>query len=297
MIPRRGQFARGGVNATIHTVFSGNRVTSMSIFLALKLIAVGFMLVMFIRRPSLVWAVGLLTVTTAVLLDAFLGTFGREELAGELGFFYPAINGALFGGAAVWIWGVLQRVIREGLAAPAPAAQPKAVNPKPAATASLAEADTAAFDRQMLTDAIRTRLGRADVLDLMFDLAIHENEVLIPGQTTSEFITALLDTAEQRGQTPALALAVERILTPPPPEHLPRLEKLSTDSPPTVLRQYLLAHFNLDALQQLALDLDVDWENLGGDSKKEKARSLLQYLYRRNRIHDLIDRLQQQAAI
>jgi hypothetical protein len=204
----------------------------MSIFLALKLIAVGFMLVMFIRRPSLVWAVGLLTVTTAVLLDAFLGTFGREELAGELGFFYPAINGALFGGAAVWIWGVLQRVIREGLAAPAPAAQPKAVNPKPAATASPAEADTAAFDRQMLTDAIRTRLGRADVLDLMFDLAIHENEVLIPGQTTSEFITALLDTAEQRGQTPALALAVERILTPPPPEHLPRREKLTADSPP-----------------------------------------------------------------
>lgn len=268
----------------------------MSIFLALKLLAVAFMLLMFIRRPSLVWAVGLLTVTTAVLLDAFLGTFGREELAGALGFFYPAINGALFGGAAVWIWGVLQRIIREGAAGPLPDMQTQAANPRPAPKGPPTEAGATAFDRQMLTDTIRTRLGRTDVLDLMFDLAIHENEVMVPGQTTAELITALLDTAEQRGQMPTMALAVERILTPPPPEHLPRLEKLAADSPPTVLRQYLLAHFNRDALQQLALDLDVDWEDLGGDRKSEKARSLLQYLYRRNRVQELIDRLQQQAA-
>jgi hypothetical protein len=98
-----------------------------------------------------------------------------------------------------------------------------------------------------------------------------------------------MDVAIQNGQTSALSLAVERILTPLPPDHLPRLGKISPDSPPTILRQYLLAHYALFELEKMAVDLDIDWEQLDAGAKREKTRSLLQYLYRRNRITDLLN--------
>ena len=93
-----------------------------------------------------------------------------------------------------------------------------------------------------------------------------------------------------------MALAVERILTPIPAENLPRLKKLRADSPQPVLRYYLVANYSLDELEQMASDLDLDWEVLGGDNKKTKVRNLLLYLYRRNRVQDLIDLLQAEPA-
>ena len=49
----------------------------MSVVLIFKILIILIFLVMFMRRPSLAWGVGLLTVTTAVLLDTVLGTFDR----------------------------------------------------------------------------------------------------------------------------------------------------------------------------------------------------------------------------
>ena len=48
------------------------------ILVILKLLVVLFFLIMFIRRPRVAWGIGLLTVTTAVLLDTLLGTFNRR---------------------------------------------------------------------------------------------------------------------------------------------------------------------------------------------------------------------------
>jgi hypothetical protein len=62
-------------------------------FTDLKLLIVLIFLVKFLRRPSVVWGIGLLTVTTAVLLDTLLGTFDRDALLGELGFFFYIIAG------------------------------------------------------------------------------------------------------------------------------------------------------------------------------------------------------------
>ena len=79
----------------------------MSWLLLLKLAIIIIFLIMFLRRPSVTWGIGLLTVTSAVFLDALLGTFNGEALRAELGFFYFVIAGTLFGGAAVWLWGTL----------------------------------------------------------------------------------------------------------------------------------------------------------------------------------------------
>ncbi len=268
----------------------------MTLLLILKLIVVLIFLFFFWRRPSLTWGVGLLTVASAVLLDTFIGSFGGDALREELGFFYFVFSGALFGGAAIWLWGVLRPFF---FTSPAPS--PQIVVASPAAKVAAAEAPAApvpdtpsgdAFDRKMLYEQIHTRFGRSDILNLMFDLGIAENEVMTVDQNMKQVIHNIMRLAEERGQMAALALAVERILTPPPAAHLPRLEKLSVASPPTILRQFLQANYTLSDLSQMAQKLNIDWEDIGGSSKPERVREFLLYLYRRNRIDELLDLMQ-----
>ena len=271
----------------------------MTLFLILKLFIVAFFLVMFLRKLNLAWGIGLLCVTTAVLLDTFLGVFNRDQMLANLGFFFYVIAGGLFGGTAVSLWCILrpQTVITmTATKAPTTATTNSTISPQPPPPTSI-EANGTAYDRQMLYDEIRSRFGREDILDLIFDLGINESEVMTVDQDLQQLIIKTMDWTEQQGQTAVLTLAVERILTPLPPDHLPRLEKITADSPPTVLRQYLLAHYTLAQLQQMADRLGLDWEQLGNGSKKEKTRSLLLYLIRRNRLHELVDLMKNLAAI
>jgi len=300
----------------------------------LKLLVVLAFLIRFIRRPSVVWGIGLLTVTTAVLLDTLLGTFNREQLLADLGFFFYVIAGLLLAGSATWFWGVARQWL-PGQPAPVAAADTPAAAPPPSGPVTSnavpavltppssvppgalivpqtnVKVDTtsaalppphadgfaeAGFDRQMLHDQVRRRFGPDDLRDLMFDLDVNELDVITPGQTTDELIVSVLDAADRQGQAPAVALAVERILTPPPPEHMPRLEKLNDLTPRTVLRHFVLAHYSVEELQELAAATGVDWEQLDGGNKKEKVRSLLLYLYRRNRIDDLLRAMREAEA-
>jgi hypothetical protein len=278
----------------------------MLIVLILKFVVVAAFLFMFWRRPSLNWGVGLLTVTSAVLLDTFLGTFNRDDMLTQFGFFFYIIAGLLIGGTAYWLFSLFQPI--HSLVAPqgqieaktAVPTHPNPTAPQPATNALHfspgTDATGTAFDRQMIYEEIRDRLGRDDMLDLLFDLGIRDNEVMNLQQDMQHLIINLMQLTEQRGQTGQLALAVERILTPPAPEAMPRLEKISLESPPTILRHYLLAHYDLEKLQKTAVTLGVDWEQLNMSSKKSKVRDLLHYLYRRNRIDELVDLMQANAS-
>jgi hypothetical protein len=143
----------------------------------------------------------------------------------------------------------------------------------------------------MLYEEVRERFSPDDVRDLMFDLDVNEMDVTTVGQSMDDLIVRVMDAADLSGQASTVALAVERILTPPPPQNLPRLEKLTADSPRTVIRHYLLAHYSVEQLQQIAGDLGVDWEQLEEGDKKSKVRGLLLYLYRRNRVDDLLSEM------
>jgi len=266
----------------------------MIVILIIEVLVVIVFLIMFLRRPSLTWGVGLLSVTTAVLLDSFLSTFNRAQMLDELGFFFYVIAGGLVGGMAVWMWGVLKPVRGETAVSLLPAPTP----PMPAGTLTAVSTpppplevtfdDGTAFDRQMLYEEIRTRFGHEDVLDLMFDLSINENDVATLDQNVNQLIVNIMDTAQRNGQTSALTLAVERILTPILPDLLPRPEKIDVTSPPTILRYYLLANYSLTGLREISAQLGIDWEQIAGDNKKAKVRNFLLYLYRRNRIDELI---------
>lgn len=276
-----------------------------TLFLILKLAVVLFFLVMFLRGNRLVWGIGLLTVTTALLLDTFLDTFSREEIAEEFGFFFYFLAGLILAGAALWLWGLLRPYIaasdqssdggsgRFSVARFRPAAEtPSSPSPARPAASTL----STAYDRPMLYEQIHLRFGPEDVLDLIFDLNMNENDLLAYGRPAHEIIDDIMDMAEVRGQEAELALAVERILTPIPKENLPRLEKLSPDSPHTVLRYVLLARYSQAEIAKVANELDVDLENISEPNKQAQVRNLLLYLYRRNRIDELVDVLQAPLA-
>jgi hypothetical protein len=53
------------------------------------------------------------------------------------------------------------------------------------------------------------------------------------------------------------------------------------------LRDILVAYFNDNELRDLCFDLGIDYENLGGDAKSGKARELVDYCRRYDRLPDL----------
>ncbi|MCA9944606.1 MAG: hypothetical protein KC449_14050, partial [Anaerolineales bacterium] len=57
------------------------------------------------------------------------------------------------------------------------------------------------------------------------------------------------------------------------------------------VQELLLAEFNLEGLQQLCFDLDVDYENLPGETKAAKTRELVQFMGRRGRLDELESKL------
>lgn len=263
------------------------------LFLVAKVLIVVFFLIMFLRSDKLVWGIGLLTVTSAILLDTLMATFGREGMLELLGFFFYVIAGALFAGAVIWVF----TLVRPHLRAVEPSPPVKVTSyalQSSVNVRNVSQDETAgtAVDRQMLFDQMRYNLGPDDILDLIYDLGWPENDIITFKQDTNQLIVRIIDLAEERGQTGSLALAVERILTPIPADNLPRLERLNADSPRPVLRYYLVANYSTAELEQMAIDLGIDWEIIGGDNKKTKVRSLLLHLYRRNRIQDLIDLMQ-----
>lgn len=60
-----------------------------------------------------------------------------------------------------------------------------------------------------------------------------------------------------------------------------------------VLRQILDKHFNESELHNLTFELGVDYEALSGFTKQDKARELITYLERRDRVPELIQACQQ----
>ena len=62
-----------------------------------------------------------------------------------------------------------------------------------------------------------------------------------------------------------------------------------TNQPYTVtLHKLLTTHFNLSELNQLAFALDIEWEELAGETRSDKTRSLVMNLARNGSLAHLI---------
>lgn len=262
----------------------------MDFYFVVKLLIVIAFLAMFLRGSKVVWGIGLLTVSSAFLLDTLLGTFGRQELQERLGFFFYVLYGALFGGSAVWLFGVLRPYLTGESTISAEDDTPRrdgGIRPR-----KTHERGKANSKRQELFAKIHSRLGPDDIRDLAFDLELNENDLIAPQREMTKSIHRIIYLAEKEEGMEALSLAIERILTPVRPENLPRREKLNVHSPPTILRHYLLAHFSQRELAQVMDELGIDREQLQQQNKKQTVRELLLYLQRRDRLGELIPILQ-----
>ncbi len=60
------------------------------------------------------------------------------------------------------------------------------------------------------------------------------------------------------------------------------------------LREILIQYFSLGELQTLYFDLGIDYEALVGNTKAEKARELIEYLERRDRLSELLKLIHQE---
>ncbi len=58
------------------------------------------------------------------------------------------------------------------------------------------------------------------------------------------------------------------------------------------LRKKIVSNYNLEEIRTLCADIGVDYDNLGGEGKEAKARELVAYLKRRNKLDDLVRYIQ-----
>ena len=263
-------------------------------FLIAKIVTVAFFLIMFLRSNKVVWGVGLLTVTSAILLDTFLGTFGREEMIQQLGFFFYILAGALFAGATFWLWGVLRPLVKSK---PQEHMQGDSSEPDSYAPVEIVSSVEPAEDKlveveyPVLFESIRDKLSSDQVGDLSFDMGYFAELETTSSQDNDELLLLTVERAAKEDRTEELELAIERVETPLPPEHLPRLEKIQPNSPPTVLRQYMVATYSSSELEQFSTDLGFHWASLQGETLNAQARGLLLFAENSSRKSDLIDLL------
>lgn len=254
----------------------------------IRLTLVLIFLILFLMRGTRAWAIGLVTVSIMVLLDSLRS----RGLLLDLDFLGYVLGGLLAAGAFIWFTEILRTGDRFQSAARTSATVPVEQISGLRVAGKRTSAESSGFDRQLLFEQIRDNLGSDDVLDLIFDLNLKENEIVSPGQTMPSVIMRVLDEAEASNQMTQLALSVERILTPMPKDHLPRVERLSAETPPHLLRQYLIQSYTVSDLAMLSSRLGIDWQDMGSDERKSRIRRLLLHLQRRGRTNELVLRLQ-----
>lgn len=266
------------------------------VFLIAKVVTVILFLVMFLRSSRVIWGIGLLTVTTAILLDAFLGTFGREDMLEQFGFFFYVLAGGLFAGATLWLWGVLRPYLHRKSEGNKPTDYkivPASV--EPAKQNSSPDVDTQTAE-PVVFEIIRDELSREDLMDLAYDLELLEG---LPDGTVGSSDSMIQVIIEQTGgeeQLEQLTLAVQRIREPLPVDHLPRIDNIQLDSPPTILRQYMSASCSNSDLKSIASDMSIEWENVSGESVRTSVRNLLMAVDQAGRKEELIDQLRQLSS-
>ena len=63
------------------------------------------------------------------------------------------------------------------------------------------------------------------------------------------------------------------------------------------LRKRIVTNYNLEEIRTLCSDIGVDYDDLGGEGKEAKARELVAYLKRRNKLDDLLRFLQNDRGV
>jgi len=118
--------------------------------------------------------------------------------------------------------------------------------------------------------ALAHRIGISTAAD-MDTIAAELLEVVKPEETVSSYGDPLLTT--QNSMTKQAAM--------------PELSKASSLNDPHRLHDALTQYFSKGELADLAWDINIDYEEIPGDTKSAKARELIAYSQRRGRLDEL----------
>lgn len=147
------------------------------------------------------------------------------------------------------------------------------------------------IDAQQKT--IRFLTGRVDELEVARAREYAETEILRQEtenlrQEVDELrrgVTSLTRQIEAADMTPAWRLPVK--------ESGPVKDGKPAGVDAVALQQFIAEFFNLEDMRDLAMRLGVDFEDVAGETKEAKARSLVSYMKRRKRLSELRDLVRQ----
>jgi hypothetical protein len=147
------------------------------------------------------------------------------------------------------------------------------------------------IDSQQKT--IRFLVGRVDELELARAREYAETEILRQEtdslrQEVGELrqgVAALTRQIEAADMTPAWSPPVK----PQAQGEMSGKTKAGGGIDSQALQQFITEYFNVEDMEDLTLRLDVDFENLAGETKEAKTRSLVNYMRRHRRLAELRD--------
>lgn len=141
------------------------------------------------------------------------------------------------------------------------------------------------------------QLGRMHCLDLQTKAEVWQTGLEGGVVSTPLLISASVYIGTSLGMVAALdratghMLRAEKIqsqLVATQPMHVAQEPRASGDYL-RILRDNLAKAFSLDEIETLCADLSIDFEDLGGEGKRGKARELIDYLDRRGRLNELVN--------
>jgi hypothetical protein len=153
--------------------------------------------------------------------------------------------------------------------------------------------------RQFLIEQIDVN----DLRAISYELGINFDRLRSDDKQTT--VDNFLRKVEQYGRSQNLQASLKRRYPPPRPEPEPQRQPVTKPAPPPTnqpasapakqktLLQFLNQHFNLDDLQELTFELNVEFDNLAGSTKRAKARSLVAQMVRTRRVPQLVTAMKQ----
>lgn len=226
--------------------------------------------------------------TSAILLDTFLGTLGRDEMIAELGFFLYVIAGALVAGTTLWMWAVLRDFVSKPGISESTSGLSDDEQPREADDL----VDGREHDQEEVFQELLSEASHEDLMDLIFDLGWSLNDLKPNLDKGEDIVTVIVSRALDRNQMENLRVAIGHLREPLPAENLPRTMRLKPNTPPMILRHYILQHLTLDQIDQMARELPVDFSDHQDHLKRMRTRQLLWMLIEQQRLASLIDMIQ-----
>nr|MBP6472828.1 CHAT domain-containing protein [Chloroflexota bacterium] len=142
-----------------------------------------------------------------------------------------------------------------------------------------------------LRDWLTTQFNLEEIKVLCLKLQINYDD--LAGSRKSDTVQNLVSLMARNGRLPDLAAAIvqERPFLAAPQPAKPAPDRSQID--PITLYRQIAESFNLDEIQDMVFRLGLHYDDLAGETSRQKARELVLYMQRHGRLPELYEAVQQ----